>query len=142
MNPYVIVGALVLALASGTGGYFKGRADMDAAWQLRAAEAAEVAREREKILQGQANDIANKLQADRDRVSGQLADALDRLRQRPSRLPEPARADCQGTTGAELSGEDGQFLVREAARADRLQGALAACYAWADSVASKPLNNQ
>lgn len=136
MNPYPIIGALVAAIACGVGGYFKGRADMDTAWQLQAAEAAENARMREQVLQGKANANIDKLQADRDRVAGQLADAVDRLRQRPGRLPEPARTDCKGATGAELSAEDGGFLVREAARADRIQGALAACYWWADIAAS------
>jgi hypothetical protein len=66
-----------------------------------------------------------------DRINGRLADALERLRKRPERMPEASRATCQGATGAELSGPDGGFLEREAARADDLRAALAECYRWA-----------
>lgn len=134
MNPYAIITAIGLVIAATIGGYFKGRDDANTAWELRLAEQAELAREREKVLQEKANGITDNLQADRDRIAAQRDDALERLRERSRRRQDPSRADCKGSTGAELSAEDGQFLVREAARADRLRSALEACYQWADSV--------
>jgi hypothetical protein len=70
------------------------------------------------------------------RINDRLADALERLRKRPERMPDQARAACQGATGAELSGPDAGFLEREAARADELRSALTACYAWVDRAAA------
>jgi len=67
-------------------------------------------------------------------INARLADALERLRKRPERMPEPARAACQGATGAELSGPDAGVLVRLAARADELRAALGECQAWAETV--------
>lgn len=67
-------------------------------------------------------------------INTRLADALERLRKRPERMPEPARAACQGATGAELSGPDAIAFVRLAARADELRAALGECQAWAETV--------
>lgn len=71
------------------------------------------------------------------RINARLADALERLRQRPDRMPEPAREACKGGSGAELSGPDAGFLERYAARADELRASLKACYAWIDTVTAK-----
>jgi len=61
-------------------------------------------------------------------ISTRLADALERLRNRPERLPEAERPFCAGSTGRELSGPDAAFLERLAARADTLRAELGACY--------------
>ena len=82
------------------------------------------------LIHKQAQEHANEVRA----INSRLADALERLRKRPERLPEPARGACQGATGAELSGPDGGFLERLAARADEQRSALAECYAWIDQV--------
>ena len=82
-------------------------------------------------------DIAQQKQAQADEVAGinaRLADALERVRKRPERLPEPARATCEGATGSELSRPDATFLEREAARADEQRAALSACYQWINTV--------
>lgn len=63
---------------------------------------------------------------------------LASLRTRPSRMPEVAREACKGSTGTELSREDGAFLAREAARANRLQARLAQCYADQDAIYGGP----
>ena len=107
---------------------------MDAVWQQKMIVAERQAHDREIKLQEAANEIGRQYQIDRSRISTDLADALERLRERPERLPEPARAACPGGTGAELSGEDAGFLEREAARADELRSALNACKAWVDNV--------
>ena len=134
MNSYAILGALILVGSILTGAYFKGRSDMDAVWQQKMIVAERQAHDREIKLQEAANEIGRQYQIDRSRISTDLADALERLRERPERLPEPARAACHGGTGAELSGEDAGFLEREAARADELRSALNACKAWVDNV--------
>lgn len=67
-----------------------------------------------------------------ENINARLADALGRLSDRPTRsaggnLPTPA-CPQQNATGAGIFAEDAGFLVREAARADQLRAALAACY--------------
>lgn len=65
-------------------------------------------------------------------ITGKLNATVEQLRQRPERVPvAPA---CEGTTGAELSRPDAEFLAGEAARADRLRQALATCYQLYDGV--------
>lgn len=53
--------------------------------------------------------------------------ALERLRERPSRSSIPA-TNGQTCTGANLSREDAQFLIGEALRADEVVVTLNACY--------------
>lgn len=88
------------------------------------------------------------LQTDADQARKEKSDALndlgrtqralaDSLRQRPARpasgagLPAPAgaRPAAGGCNGAQLYREDGEFLAREAARADTLRIELGACHA-------------
>ncbi len=95
-----------------------------------------------------AESKTRQLQTDADRARKEKADALDqldrtaralaeRLRQRPTRpaggagLPAPASAGpaAGGCNGAQLYREDGEFLAREAARADTLRIELQACHA-------------
>lgn len=123
--------ALLVAFAAGmrTMAYMRDKAENEKALEVAQAvivEAARRAKEAARINQEHSDEVA--------RISSQRDAALERLRKRAARLPEPARAACQGSTGAELSGEDSAVLVREAARADELRGALRACYGWIDSV--------
>lgn len=138
MNPYPILACLLLCAACGLGGYRHGvsvteaRHDADALKLVQAAI---------KIKEAWNDDLATQRQRQADEVraiNARLADALERLRQRPARMPEPARETCKGATGAELSGDDAGFLVREAARADELREALRACYGWIDTVSNHP----
>jgi hypothetical protein len=78
------------------------------------------------------------------RIAGQRDDAVKRLQQRPDRkpagaggVPAPAPA-CAGSTGAELSRQDGEFLAREAARGDELRAALKMCYGTYDALEQPP----
>lgn len=122
------------ALLVGTGYYYGGKHE-------RAAISAEVtaslgkARRVESEWQDKFNFNArhltneiNSIAAERDAAAGRLRDA------RKARMPEAARAECQGGTGAELSGPDAEFLVREAARADTVRAALTSCYADLDAL--------
>ena len=70
-------------------------------------ETAAIKRGWDSKLAEQRQEYANEISAinaDRDAL-------LERVRKRPGRLPQPARAACTGSTGAELSAEDGSFLV-------------------------------
>lgn len=136
-NPYVLLAAGALALLLTCSAYFKGRHDMDAVWQERALVAERAARAKEQELQEVANEITRQYNVDRTRINADLANALERLRQRPARrvseTPVPA---CDGGDGRSLSAEDAGFLAREAARADELRAALDACQGWAAAVTS------
>ena len=88
-------------------------------WDLRLAEQ----------RQEYANEIAS-INDDRD-------DLLERMRKRPGRLPNSSRSACTGSTGAELSAEDGSFLVGIAAEADTVAARLTECQGWIDSVTGK-----
>lgn len=134
MNLYLISAALAAGLA--IGGY--------TGWTLNQArhDAAMVdAQQQAQQTEDQHNaELAKQNQAHADAVrdvNRKLSDALERLRKRPERRPEPARAACEGGTGAELSGPDAGFLEREAARADELRAALSACYQWIDQVTGR-----
>ena len=131
MTPYLIAGA---ALISAAAGFYGGWAIKQGQW-----DAATVAAQQESKTQREQQDAAiakqNQAHADQVRaVNRRLADALERLRNRPERASEAARASCEGGSGAELSRPDAGFLEREAARADELRSALATCYAWIDTV--------
>jgi hypothetical protein len=99
----------------------------------------EVAKQSEKALE-QTRQIRNATQRIIDRQRDEIATlnlgldrTLSQLRDRPARLPSTA-SDCKGTTGAELSRVDAEFLAREAARADRLRSALKSCYEVRDAI--------
>lgn len=73
-------------------------------------------------------------------AAGAAALNSERMRQRAERRPAPSSsagqgaATCQGTTGAELSRPDAEFLIREATRADAQRESLGACYKAYDSL--------
>lgn len=108
------------------------RADMAVAVQ----KAVKVARENERKKQDEVNAITQTQYNNVAAINDQLNADLIRLRDRTSRgqLPNNSKANCKGTSGTELSGEDAGFLARESARADRLRAALEACYNYADSL--------
>ena len=91
------------------------------------------AKKDQERLERQAAEIERAKDKQIRAINSRLSSTLEQLRQRPERLPDPAPA-CEGTTGAELSRPDAEFLAREAARADRLRQALAACYQQYDEV--------
>lgn len=67
-------------------------------------------------------------------INSKLADALVQLRNRPSRPQTETTSVAACGTGATLYAEDGEFLIREAARADQIRSALQACYNQYDSI--------
>lgn len=133
--PVLPVLAAVGVLAAGLGGYRVGVRTTLADWQAAELKAVAAARGIEEARGRRQAEIQNALQRDRDRITADLDDAVRRLRDtRRERLPEAARTACAGTTGSELSREDGEFLIREAARAETLRKALEACYAADDAL--------
>lgn len=134
MNPSAILGGLAaLAFAFGCGmatnGYMRDAEDnaqlvaaQQAAVEIKEAWNADIARQKQE----QADEIAS--------INRRLLDGLDGLRNRPARMPEPARQAAQGATGAELSKPDAEFLERIAAEADEQREALRQCYAWIETV--------
>lgn len=108
--------------------------------QADRAEDERLAREREQQMTASAAKLLQDKQDENDRITDRLGVALISLRNRPERpsavagsVPSSATA-CQGATGAELFRSDGEFLAREAARADRIRTALAECYGRFDSL--------
>ena len=65
-------------------------------------------------------------------INTQLLDAISELRKRSSRAESAANGACG--TGATLSSEDAEFLVREASRADEIRVGLDACYKQYDAI--------
>ncbi len=96
-------------------------------------EAQREARRKEQLLQSKADQQIVEKNAQIQTISSERDRALSELRKRPSRVPVPsAAAPQQGATGAELSRQDAEFLIREAARADRLRAELLYCYRMYD----------
>ena len=100
---------------------------LDSTYQKERADALLQAKIEQDRLQKKAEE-ADRAKNEQIRVvNNRLSVALGELRERSGRLPN-APESCQGTSGRELSREDAEFLVREAARADQLRAALNACY--------------
>jgi hypothetical protein len=92
------------------------------------AEALETARNREKALVKQTEQIRRTKDAQIKTIDARLASALNSLRERPQdRLLPTDPAPSVGCTGAQLANPDGEFLARYAADAARLQSAYQAC---------------
>lgn len=105
-------------------------------WEAKYADQVERARKDEQALQTAVDAIANKSAEEMRRVIRERDAAIDRLRNRPERMPEDSRVHCKGASGAELSYSDARFLIGEAARADETAIALRACYDYADKIQS------
>jgi len=87
---------------------------------------------KEREYQAAADKIEKEKNAQINHINAQLVDAISELRKRPSRAQSAANG--QGGTGTSLSAEDAEFLIREAARADKIRSGLNACYQQYDSI--------
>ena len=134
LNPWVIIGAvtaLVISFGSGFGlGHKLEKAQFDA-YKL---EQSEITRQKEAEHQAATDQIRKDKDAKIADINNKLVDAISELRKRPSR-PAEITSDGQSCSGRSLYAEDAIFLRREAARADIIREALAACYNQYDSVA-------
>jgi len=97
--------------------------------------ALEEAIRQKEIANQQAVDAIRKNQNEQiDAINIQLFNALSELHKRPARPSNALSINGQGGTGRSLFAEDAIFLEREAARADTIRTALAACYKQYDEV--------
>lgn len=131
-NKYFLAAFIVMAIAIVTGAYFKGSHDKDSEWKLVIAEQAKQARLKEQDLQQKADENAKQALSKQAAIQSKLNIALNSLRDRPARLPEAARTQCQGSTGFELSRVDAEFLTKFASDRDSENQALADCYKHVD----------
>ena len=128
-NPYVILGAIGVALFVFVGGIMAGYD-----YEHRRFEAFKMAIEQEthkKEAERQAaTDLIRKAKDDQIRdINSKLFDAINELRKRPNRTEATSNGQTeQSCNGSQLYAEDSIFLIREAARADTIRIALQACY--------------
>ena len=124
-------------------GHDNGAARVQAQWDAAQAHADKAAldemiraQQREQALQAQIDQTKRVHREQVNRIHRDHAAIVDSLRYRTDRpadggsVPGAATAGAElanGCTGAELYRPDGEFLAGEAARADRLRLALAAC---------------
>ena len=131
---------LILAIATGAGGYWYGGYVTDIKWKADTEEAineaVSAALSKERELQHEVNKIAQRQADELHSVNERLTTELDSLRNRPSRrdVSRDTGAECKGSSGAELSRDHASFLARLAASAERHRQALISCYEYADSL--------
>jgi len=92
----------------------------------------EVVQQKEREYQTAADQIRKQKDDKINAINNQLIDTISELRKRPSRAEQANNGSCG--TGTTLSAEDSEFLVREAARADKIRAGLEACYQQYDSI--------
>ena len=86
----------------------------------------------EREHQAATDKIRTQKDAQINSINAQLVDAISELRKRPSRAQSADNGSCG--TGTTLSAEDAEFLIREAARADKIRAGLNACYKQYDAL--------
>lgn len=136
MNPMLILAAVIAFVLNGFYWNAHGSNAKDTEWRAKIeqqrADAESAARNKEQMWQGVINETAKNYDRKVAGIQHNLDIALDSLRSRPGRsggdLPSKAGTVSTCGTGATLCREDSEFLVREAARADKHREALAACY--------------
>jgi hypothetical protein len=153
MNPYFIAGAVVAVALAGGAGYVKGsahgKASVQAEWDRERAAQAEAyakaqaaAREKEQQLQAEADQLREETSVKLQEANDRAASLSNRLRDRKERPTSAtgsvsgATKSCSGASGAELARGDGEFLVRYAADAARVQAALEQCVKQYEAVRS------
>jgi hypothetical protein len=123
---YRWLSVVLFMIALFAGGYLKGCTDAQSKHTKELLEATQETRVIEQKRSALQQETLNAKDAQLRSVNARLADSLERLRQRPERLPEASLATCTGSTGRELSGRDAAFLERYAARAEALRAELKA----------------
>jgi len=147
MNPWLILGFVLAVAAAGGAGMYQGRefgmASVQQKWDReRAAQEAEYAmaqeeaRAKEQALQANADAIRQEKDREIRNLNARATALVNSLRDRSERpstetstLPSTAEngSIATGCTGEKLYRPDGEFLAREAARADELRILLKQC---------------
>lgn len=146
-NPWIILGFVIAVIGAAGAGYYQGneagQAKVQQAWDKERAEqesayaqAQAAAREKEQQLQTSADQIRQEkdreirnLNARATALTNSLRDRAERPTTEASTVPSTANAGPApaGCTGEKLYRTDGEFLAREAARADELRALLRQC---------------
>lgn len=135
--PARLMAILALLLAAFAAGWYVNGSRLEAAQTRRLAIEGAKAIARERELQAAADKLKEAKDAEIRSINARLSAALVELRSRPPRPTgetASAPATAQGCTGAQLYREDGEFLAREAARADEIRAAYRQCAAQYDEV--------
>lgn len=147
MNPWVILGFVVAIIGAAGAGYYQGneagQAKVQQAWDKeRAAQEAEhaaaqaAAREKEQALQANADQLRQEKDREIRNLNARATALANSLRDRQDRPTAQSSAvsgttavgpTATGCTGKELYRPDGEFLAREASRADELRILLKQC---------------
>lgn len=140
LNPWVLLGALLVAIGLIFGGYAWGDTSRNTWWLAKTETdkrlAVEAALTTERENHAKTNAIIRQQVIEQAAIAHRLRNDLISLRNRPERttgLPATAGYACQSATGAELSRPDAEFLSWEAARADEIRAGLIACYQVIDA---------
>lgn len=135
-------------------GYAIGSTVVQQRWDAERAATAQAhaeeimkARQLERALREHADKLRRKHDEDLRKIARDHAALVDSLRERPSRssaggVPGPAApagGDPGSCIGSQLYREDGEFLAREAARADQLRIALRQCQAQYNALTATPV---
>ena len=154
MNPYFIAGSVIAVVLAFGAGYWKGdeagQAVVQQKWDhekadllAKHAEDVEKTREKEQSWQQAADNLRQEKDREIRNLNARAAALSNVVRQRQDRPAPDASGAAKtasvgqataGCTGAELYKPDGEFLVREAARADEIRAALKQCYAQDEAV--------
>lgn len=126
----IVVAILALGLSmTHWKAYTNGKAAIQAAWDADKAQAVIKAREKEQVLQSNADKIREEKNREIRQLNDRVAVLTDSLRKRPERpkVSETSGAGPRACTGAELYREDGEFLIRLAREADEIRLAYRQC---------------
>ena len=128
---WYICAALTLTTILGFG-YGKYEASKLEAYKIAQVK---IVQEKQQEYQTQSDQIRRSKDAQIEAINSQYVDAISELRKRSSRSQAATNGqNSPGTTGATLFAEDAEFLIREAARADKIRIALESCYKQYDSI--------
>ncbi len=153
-NPWVILGFVIAVIGAAGAGYYQGneagQAKVQQAWDKERAEqeaayaqAQAAAREKEQRLQTSADRIRQEKDREIRNLNARATALSNSMRERPSRPTAEASAvsgtaevgpTTAGCTGKELYRPDGEFLAREATRADEARVLLKQCREQYESV--------
>jgi len=126
INARIVIGGVLATLLFIAGWTVNGWR-LESKYQREIAQSIQQARDTEHRLIEAADQTRKQKDAEIKAINDRLALVTGELRKRPSRTNQ-STTTCPGGTGSSLYAEDGEFLIGEAARADKLRQALKECY--------------
>lgn len=149
LNKWVLggIGIFLALIGAFWKGYGAGKESVQAEWNKERlahsqalTEAIQKGRDTERQMQSQADKFQTEKRNEIDRITRQHRAVVDSLRNRPERPASPVSGSAgtpqgqSGCTGVGLHREDAEFLIGEAARADKIRAELEACYIQYDNI--------